>query len=81
MKIVIRFKSGFELAVTCEKFKFTKHSMTEEIMSYDIEGIKDNNPVFFRSGDVECIYQIMDERGEANDTEAQILHQSHQMVV
>lgn len=60
MKIVIRFKSGFELAITCEKFKYTKHLMTGEIMSYDIEGIKDNNPLFFRSEDVECVYQIMD---------------------
>lgn len=60
MKIVIRFKSGFELAVTCEKFKFTKDSMTGEIISYDIEGIKDNKPVFFRSEDVECIYQVID---------------------
>lgn len=60
MKIVIRFKSGFELAVTCEKFKFTRNNMTGEIMSYDIEGIKDNKPLFFRSEDVECIYQIMD---------------------
>lgn len=60
MKIVIRFKSGFELAVTCEKFKFTTHSISGEITSYDIEGIKDNKPLFFRPVDVECVYQVMD---------------------
>lgn len=59
-KIVIRFKSGFELAITCEAFKVTKNSATGEIIRYDIEGIKDNKPIFFRSEDVECVYQVMD---------------------
>ncbi len=60
MKIVIRFKSGFELAITCEAFKFTESSVTGEITGYDIKGINDNKPLFFRPGDVECVYQIMD---------------------
>lgn len=63
MKIVFRFKSGFELAITCERFKFTKN-IIGEMVSYDMEGIKDNKPLSFRLEDVECVYQIMDERGE-----------------
>ena len=67
MKIIIRFKSGFELPITCEKFKFTKNNAIGEITGYDIEGIKDNNPLFFRLEDVECIYQILNENGEENE--------------
>ncbi len=59
MKIVIRFKSGFELDVTCEGFKLTKN-IVGEIVGYDIEGIKDNKPIFFRSENVECVYQVID---------------------
>ena len=64
MKVVIRFKSGFELVVMCEKFRLSRHSMTGELMDYDIEGRKDNKPLFFRSEDVECVYRIMDAEGK-----------------
>lgn len=59
MKIVFRFKSGFELPITCEGFKYSKN-IIGEIVSYDIEGIKDNRPLSFRLEDLECVYQIMD---------------------
>ncbi len=57
MKIKIRFKSGFELPITCEEFSISKNAYTGEISEYDIKGIKDNKPIFFRSEDVECIYR------------------------
>lgn len=55
MRIIIRFKSGYELPITCDSFSLTQHPMTDEITGYDIKGIKDNKPIFFRSEDVECI--------------------------
>jgi len=51
--LIIRFKSGFELPITCEKFKFTTSNITGEITNYHIEGIKDNKPLFLRSEDIE----------------------------
>lgn len=61
VKVIIRFKSGFELPITCDEFK-TKTTFGE-ISSYDIKGIKDNKPLFFHTEDVECIYQRMEENG------------------
>lgn len=57
MKIVFKFKSGFELPITCDNFKFNKSELTGEITEYSINGIKDNIPLFFRSEDIECIWQ------------------------
>lgn len=59
MRIIIRFKSGFELPVTCDSFSLTQHPMTNEITEYEIKGIKDNKPIFFRSEDIECIFRDM----------------------
>ncbi len=64
MKIVIRFKSGFELPVTCEEFLLSKSVITGEIDSYNIKGITDNKPLFFRSVDVECVYRVMEAEHE-----------------
>ena len=58
--IIIRFKSGFELPITCEEFKFSTSNITGEITNYSIKGIKDNKPLFFRAEDIECIWQKMD---------------------
>ena len=59
MKIIIRFKSGFELPITCDEFSISKRPYTGEIAEYHIKGIKDNKMIFFRSEDVECIYREM----------------------
>lgn len=56
MKIIIRFKSGYELSITCDEFTIKTNRITGEIESCDIKGIKDNKPIFFRSEDVECIF-------------------------
>ena len=58
--IIIRFKSGFELPITCEKFTFSRSNITGEITNYSIKGIEDNKPIFFRAEDIECIWQKMD---------------------
>ena len=58
--IIIRFKSGFELPITCEEFKFSTSNITGEITNYSIKGIKDNKPLFFRAEDIECIWRKMD---------------------
>lgn len=67
MQIIIRFKSGFELPITCDSFSLKQHTMTNEITEYEIKGIKDNKPIFFRSEDVECIFRDMkaERRGDA----------------
>lgn len=61
MKIVIRFKSGFELPVNCEEFNIST-SYTGELTAYEIKGIKDNKPIFFRLEDIECIWKKMGEQ-------------------
>ena len=61
MRIIIRFKSGFELPITCEVFKLSKSTITGELTNYSIQGIKDNKPLFFRSEDIECIWHDMRE--------------------
>lgn len=67
MRIIVRFKSGFELPITCDSFSITQHPITNEITEYEINGIKDNKPIFFRSEDVECIFRNMTSEGREND--------------
>lgn len=69
MRIIIRFKSGFELPITCESVSITTHPMTNEITEYDITGIRDNKPIFFRSEDIECIFRDMtaEVKGETDE--------------
>lgn len=69
MRIIVRFKSGFELPITCESFSITQHKITDEIIGYDIKGIKDNKLMFFRSGDIECIFRDM--TAERSETEGE----------
>lgn len=66
MRIIIRFKSGFELPITCESYSIVTHPITGEIDRYTIKRIKDNKPVFFRSVDIECIFQDLTAEGEDN---------------
>ena len=60
-KVIIRFKSGFELPITCDKFIIRTNTVTGEISSYEIKGIKDNKLLFFRPEDIECIFQEMND--------------------
>ena len=62
-KIVIRMKSGFELPIECENAKLTK-KITGDIASFEIEGAKDNRPLYLDPQDIECVYQIMDKTEE-----------------
>lgn len=61
VKVIMRFKSGFELPITCDKFSIRTNTATGEISSYDIKGIKDNKLLFFRPEDIECIFQDMND--------------------
>ena len=61
VKVIIRFKSGFELPITCDKFSINTDTLTGEIIRYDIKGITDNKPLFFRPEDIECIFQEMND--------------------
>lgn len=60
-KVIMRFKSGFELPITCDEFSIRTNTVTGEISSYDIKGITDNKLLFFRPEDVECIFQEMND--------------------
>ena len=55
MTIVFRFKDGFELPVECESFECATNSMTGQISSYTIKGIKGNKPIYISLEDVMCI--------------------------
>lgn len=67
MRIIVRFKSGFELPITCDSFSLTHYPATNEIMGYEAKGIKDNKLIFFRSEDVECVFRDM--TAERNEDE------------
>ena len=60
-RVKIRFKSGFELLITCDEFTINTNMMTGEITGYNIKGIADNNPLFIRVEDIECIFQEMND--------------------
>lgn len=64
MKIIIRFKSGFELPVICEEAKFQYE--LSELTGYTFKGIKDNKPIYIHMSDVECIYRDMKWEEEGN---------------
>lgn len=59
MRIKVRFKSGFELPITCDSFILKQNPITNEITEYEIKEIKDNKLIFFHSEDVECIFRDM----------------------
>ena len=69
MRIIVRFKSGFELPITCDSFSITRHPITDEITEYDIKGITDNKLIFFQSNDVECIFRDMAAEGKDREYE------------
>lgn len=56
-KLIIRLKSGYKIPITCEDFTFEVNRLTSELLNYEIKGIKDNVPVYFRMTDVECIVE------------------------
>ena len=66
-KLIIRFKSGFELPITCENASFKFNNLTGEMTEYNFTGIVDNKPFFFRPEDIECIYQIIESEGDQNE--------------
>ena len=68
MRIIFRFKSCFELPITCDSFRLTQHPMTNEITEYEIKGIKDNKLIFFSSEDVECVFRDMTAERSADET-------------
>lgn len=56
MKVIIVFKTGFQLSITCEEFSLSKSPLWEPIR-YEIKGITDNKPLYFNLSDVLCIYR------------------------
>lgn len=62
MKVMIVFKTGFQLSITCEDFSLIKSGGT--LLGYKAKGITDNKPAYFNFNDVLCIYRDLNaERG------------------
>ena len=61
MKVIIHFKSGLELPITCEEFSIGTFTLTGKLDSYTIKGIKDNKPVYIDTTQVDCIWREVDE--------------------
>ena len=60
MKVIVHFKSGLELPITCEEFSISTNPYDEELDSYTIKGIKDNKPVYIDMAQVDCIWREVD---------------------
>ncbi len=56
-KLIIRLKSGYEIPITCEDFTFKENRLSGELGDYEIKGIKDNVPLYFRLTDVDCVVE------------------------
>lgn len=56
MKIVIVLKNGFALTVTCDEFALSKNGLWM-YTGYEIQGIKDNKPLYINWEDVSLIYR------------------------
>ena len=61
MTVVFRFKDGFELPVECESFECGTNSMTGQLSSYTIKGIKGNKPIYISLEDVLCVWRKAEE--------------------
>ena len=57
MKIIIVFKNGFQLNITCEKFKV--HYQCGIPYGYGASGIEDNVPLHIDWNEVLCVYRDM----------------------
>ena len=63
MKIIIVFKNGFQINITCEKFKV--HYQLGIPYGYEASGIEDNVPLHIDWNEVICVYRDM--RGERDE--------------
>lgn len=54
--ITIRFKSGFELPIKCEKYLFRTSAVTGKLVQYEIDGIVDNVPLYLNMDEIDCIW-------------------------
>lgn len=64
MKIVIGFRNGKELPIICDSFKTGISSISGELVSYHIEGLKGKViPNYIDIKDISYIYKEVDENG------------------
>lgn len=66
MKVIIRMKSGFEMAITCDDFKCRTVSDPFSLdkiylTGYEYTNAKDCVPLFVPFDQVECIYRVLEE--------------------
>lgn len=58
MKIIIVFRTGFQLPITCGEFTLERDVLGNPI-GYDIKNITDNKPIHFDFKDVLCVYRVV----------------------
>ena len=63
MRIIIVFKNGFQLNITCEKF--TIYYQLGIPYGYEASGIEDNKLLYIDWNEVLCVYRDM--RGDSDD--------------
>lgn len=64
MKMIIFFKNGFQLVVTCTEFRLDK-DIFGNVTGYEIKGISDNKLSYIDWSEVVCVYR--DLRGESDE--------------
>ena len=57
MKIVVVFKNGFMLPITCDECEITTGDLLGDIRGFNFKGIKDNKPLFIKWEDVTLVYR------------------------
>ena len=67
MKIIIVFKNGFQLNITCEEF--TINTQFGEPYDYSISCIHDNKPLYIDWKEVVCVYRDMRSENYCNFAE------------
>ena len=54
-KVKFVFKSGYELEIECESCTIQRNTMRDEIIAYQLNGVKNIAPLFIKQRDVICV--------------------------
>lgn len=70
MKLVsLRFilKNGSEFTVKCAEYSFERHRITDQLLSYKLKGITENNPIFVDLSEVAAVIRLVQDEQEGGD--------------
>lgn len=57
MVIIFSLKNGREIKITCESFKLNQNGFGPT--GYEIDGIKENKPLWINWNEIAAIYRVM----------------------